>query len=245
LSFGHRKSGSLWLALAAGVWLVAPSALAAQPSPPKTAKTTAPQKSARRALPGRGQPATKNRVAKSKTTHTAAKKGTSRVATKSATKKRASPAPATASARKPVTHTTGAATTHKAAAVRKTGTGNKPVRGLTGRQRLARLHLDPDRVQEIQQALARESYLQGDANGRWDDRTRAAMLRYQTDHGFSTTGLPDAKSLMKLGLGPHPLAPELDPGLAHARGPDAAKGNPPAEPLARPASGEETTLQEK
>jgi peptidoglycan hydrolase-like protein with peptidoglycan-binding domain len=74
----------------------------------------------------------------------------------------------------------------------------------------ARLHLQPERVQEIQQALIREGYLQGEANGQWDARTHDAMLRYQTMHGFSPTGLPEAKSLMKLGLGSHPLPPELD-----------------------------------
>jgi peptidoglycan hydrolase-like protein with peptidoglycan-binding domain len=72
--------------------------------------------------------------------------------------------------------------------------------------------LDPDRVKEIQQALTREGYLQGDPTGEWDANTRGAMLRYQTMHGFPPTGLPEAKSLMKMGLGPHPLAPELDHG---------------------------------
>jgi len=67
-------------------------------------------------------------------------------------------------------------------------------------------------VQEIQQALIRDGYLQGDATGEWDTPTRGAMLRYQTMHGFPPTGLPEAKSLMKLGLGPHPLSPELDHG---------------------------------
>jgi peptidoglycan hydrolase-like protein with peptidoglycan-binding domain len=100
-------------------------------------------------------------------------------------------------------------------------------------------------VQEIQQALVREGYLQGDANGLWDDHTRAAMLRYQADHGFSITGLPDAKSLMKLGLGPHPLPDELDPDRARGRSQDAAKSSPPAEPIAPPASREETAPQEK
>jgi peptidoglycan hydrolase-like protein with peptidoglycan-binding domain len=74
------------------------------------------------------------------------------------------------------------------------------------------LHLAPQRVQEIQQALIRDGYLQGDASGEWDTPTRGAMLRYQTMHGFPPTGLPEAKSLMKLGLGPHPLSPELDHG---------------------------------
>ena len=47
-------------------------------------------------------------------------------------------------------------------------------------------------------------------SGLWDDATRDAMRGYQAANGFSPTGLPDAKSLMKLGLGPHPLPTELD-----------------------------------
>ncbi len=85
-------------------------------------------------------------------------------------------------------------------------------RSQSAQQRLARLHLDPERVKQIQQALNREGYLPGDPTGEWDPATRAAMLRYQTMHGFPLTGLPEAKSLMKLGLGPHPLAPALDHG---------------------------------
>lgn len=83
---------------------------------------------------------------------------------------------------------------------------------MNGQQRLARLHLEPDRVKQIQQALIREGYMQGDTTGQWDAKTREAMLRYQTDHGFPATGLPEAKSLMKLGLGSHPLPADLDHG---------------------------------
>ncbi len=74
-------------------------------------------------------------------------------------------------------------------------------------------------MEQIQQALIREGYLQGDANGQWDGRTHDAMLRYQTDHGFPATGLPEAKSLMKLGLGSHPLPPELDHAVVGASAP--------------------------
>jgi peptidoglycan hydrolase-like protein with peptidoglycan-binding domain len=77
--------------------------------------------------------------------------------------------------------------------------------------RLARLKLQPERVQEIQQALITQGYLNQDPTGKWDEATRSAMLRFQQDHGFPATGMPEAKSLMKLGLGPHPLPDELDP----------------------------------
>jgi peptidoglycan hydrolase-like protein with peptidoglycan-binding domain len=76
---------------------------------------------------------------------------------------------------------------------------------------MARLRLEPERVREIQQALVQVGYLNQEPNGNWDDATRQAMRRYQADHGFPTTGLPEARSLLKLGLGPHPLPPEADP----------------------------------
>ena len=109
-------------------------------------------------------------------------------------------------------------------------------RPLSGRERLARLHLQPDRVQEIQQALIREGYLQGEATGQWDPHTHDAMLRYQNNHGFPATGLPEAKSLMKLGLGSHPLPSELDRGGAGAASPAAAPAGANAQPAAPPVS---------
>ena len=78
-------------------------------------------------------------------------------------------------------------------------------------RRIAKVHLEPQRVQEIQRALGQAGYLHQEPNGLWDTDTRAAMERYQQDHGFALTGLPDARSLMKLGLGPHPLPSEADP----------------------------------
>ena len=61
----------------------------------------------------------------------------------------------------------------------------------------------------MQKALAQAGYYQGEPTGRWDDRTRDAMRHYQTANGFGATGLPDAKSIMKLGLGPHPLPEDV------------------------------------
>ena len=72
-----------------------------------------------------------------------------------------------------------------------------------------RVSLGSGRVEEIQSALGHAGYYQGEPTGRWDDRTREAMHHYQTASGFGATGLPDAKSIMKLGLGPHPLPEEL------------------------------------
>jgi peptidoglycan hydrolase-like protein with peptidoglycan-binding domain len=100
-------------------------------------------------------------------------------------------------------------------------------RNLSSRQRLARIRLQPDRVQEIQRALVQAGYLNEGPNGRWDEQTRDAMRHYQADSGFQATGLPEAKSLMKLGLGPHALPPELDrKAMANARRTEAAKNDP-------------------
>jgi hypothetical protein len=87
---------------------------------------------------------------------------------------------------------------------------SKAALAAAARRRRAQLRPEPERVQEIQQALVKTGYLNAEPNGRWDDQTRGAMRRYQADNGFPVTGLPEAKSLMKLGLGPHPLPPELD-----------------------------------
>ena len=62
--------------------------------------------------------------------------------------------------------------------------------------------IEPERVTEIQQALIREHYLTGDANGNWDSTTQAAMQKYQADQGWQTKLMPDSRALKKLGLGP-------------------------------------------
>jgi hypothetical protein len=69
-----------------------------------------------------------------------------------------------------------------------------------------RLHgqqaIDPERATQIQQALIREHYLTGEATGKWDATTVAAMQKYQSDQGWQTKLMPDSRALKKLGLGP-------------------------------------------
>lgn len=60
---------------------------------------------------------------------------------------------------------------------------------------------EPDRIKEIQQALARESFYQGDPTGKWDDATVSAMKNFQQAKGLQPTGKIEALSLQKLGLG--------------------------------------------
>jgi peptidoglycan hydrolase-like protein with peptidoglycan-binding domain len=62
--------------------------------------------------------------------------------------------------------------------------------------------IQQDRAREIQAALIREKYLDGEPTGVWDQRTKDAMARFQGDNGWQTKTLPDARALIKLGLGP-------------------------------------------
>ncbi len=62
--------------------------------------------------------------------------------------------------------------------------------------------IDQERTIEIQQALIREHYLDGEATGQWDQATRDALTRYQGDNHWQTKILPDSRALIKLGLGP-------------------------------------------
>ncbi len=58
------------------------------------------------------------------------------------------------------------------------------------------------RIREIQGALIREHYLNGRTNGVWDQRSRSAMARFQSDNGWQSKVVPDSRALIKLGLGP-------------------------------------------
>ncbi len=61
--------------------------------------------------------------------------------------------------------------------------------------------IQPERVTQIQQALIRAHYLSGEANGKWNAETIAAMQKYQADNGWQTKIMPDSRALVKLGLG--------------------------------------------
>jgi len=71
--------------------------------------------------------------------------------------------------------------------------------------------IDSQRAKEIQDALLREHYLNGEPSGTWDAATQAAMRKYQADQGWQTKVIPDSRALIRLGLGPsreHLLNPE-------------------------------------
>ena len=59
----------------------------------------------------------------------------------------------------------------------------------------------PERINEIQGALAMKGAYTGETTGKWDDSTVEAMRKFQASHGLNPTGKMDALALQKLGLG--------------------------------------------
>jgi peptidoglycan hydrolase-like protein with peptidoglycan-binding domain len=71
--------------------------------------------------------------------------------------------------------------------------------------------IDSARAREIQAALIRQNYMNGEPSGMWDSATQDAMRRYQVAHGWQSKTIPDSRALIGLGLGPssdHLLNPE-------------------------------------
>jgi peptidoglycan hydrolase-like protein with peptidoglycan-binding domain len=99
----------------------------------------------------------------------------------------------------------------------------------------------PERISEIQSALSRGSYYQGDPNGKWDSSTVTAVQKFQSANGIEANGKLDAPTLQKLGLGsdiagvsaPKPITPPS----SEAPRPSIAA---PASQLSAPAPGAAT-----
>jgi hypothetical protein len=66
--------------------------------------------------------------------------------------------------------------------------------------------IDADRAREIQAALIKRNYLTGEPTGEWDATTEAAMVKFQSDHGWQTKLTPDSRAIIMLGLGPEHAA---------------------------------------
>lgn len=62
--------------------------------------------------------------------------------------------------------------------------------------------IDPERATQIQTALIRSGYLNGEATGQWDSATESAMQKFQAANGWQTKIIPDSRAIIKLGLGP-------------------------------------------
>ena len=94
---------------------------------------------------------------------------------------------------------------------RSAGKGKKSRKSAAGRRPHGQQKIDAQRTLEIQEALIREHYLDGKASGTWNTATEQAMQRYQADNNWQSKTTPDARALIKLGLGPdhkHLLNPE-------------------------------------
>jgi peptidoglycan hydrolase-like protein with peptidoglycan-binding domain len=98
------------------------------------------------------------------------------------------------------THVSGkaAATTRKSHASSLHGKKRK-----TSSRRRGQQKIDAERTRQIQQALIRENYLQGEPSGVWDQQTQSALQRYQSANGWQSKTVPDSRALIRLGLGPN------------------------------------------
>ena len=104
------------------------------------------------------------------------------------------------------THSSGQGSSAQKSKVSHSKKNSKQVARKRGQQAI-----DSERAREIQTALIRERYMDGEPSGSWDSATQEAMQRYQADQGWQAKTTPDARALIKLGLGPshdHLLNPE-------------------------------------
>jgi peptidoglycan hydrolase-like protein with peptidoglycan-binding domain len=73
--------------------------------------------------------------------------------------------------------------------------------GKSSRRQVGQKAPTPQRVSEIQTALAKNGAYAGTPNGKWDASTVEAMKKFQGAHGLNPSGKLDAKTLQQLGLG--------------------------------------------
>jgi len=90
--------------------------------------------------------------------------------------------------------TTGSASTKKTSKSRRTTSRkSKRVKGQAAPT--------SDRINEIQSALAKQGFYDGEPSGKWEDSSSEAMRKFQSTNGLTPTGKLDARTLQKLGLG--------------------------------------------
>jgi peptidoglycan hydrolase-like protein with peptidoglycan-binding domain len=85
--------------------------------------------------------------------------------------------------------------------------------GKTTRRQQGQKAPAPERISEIQSALAKDGSFSGKPSGKWDSDTVDAMKKFQEAHGLNPSGRLDAKTLQKLGLGSQTagIAPPMPP----------------------------------
>ncbi len=126
-----------------------------------------------------------------------------------------------ASSKRPLNHS--AAVTHKVVVTRKLVNGHWVRVSQSAHAKPAptfQTHPDPERYQQIQQALANNGYFKGQVDGKWGDDSVAALKQFQTDKKIPNDGKISSLSLIGLGLGsnhetagttPAPAAPAIAP----------------------------------
>ncbi len=107
------------------------------------------------------------------------------------------------------------ASTHKSTHTTKTSSKSASKKGKRSKKvswrKRGQQNIDSQRARDIQGALIREHYMDGEPSGTWDATSQKAMERYQADNGWQSKSIPDSRALIKLGLGPdhqHLLNPE-------------------------------------
>jgi peptidoglycan hydrolase-like protein with peptidoglycan-binding domain len=82
-----------------------------------------------------------------------------------------------------------------------TSSSHKGKSGKSSRRQVGQKAPTPQRISEIQQALAKNGAYAEAPNGKWDASTVEAMKKFQGAHGLTPSGKLDAKTLQQLGLG--------------------------------------------
>lgn len=105
--------------------------------------------------------------------------------------------------KKQVTSSTRKASVTKASTKRvKTSSRKSSKRGRKVARYRGQQSIESDRTRQIQEALIRAHYLDGEPSGSFDTDTKEALRRFQGDNGWQTKVVPDSRALIKLGLGP-------------------------------------------
>lgn len=98
------------------------------------------------------------------------------------------------------------------------------------------LHPDPERYQQIQQALADRGYFKGTVNGEWGDDSVDALKKFQADQKLDIDGKINSLSLIDLGLGPKHDGTSGRDAPVPAAPPPASPEGPVAGPSGEPSS---------
>jgi hypothetical protein len=128
---------------------------------------------------------------------------------------------------------------HKPATGKHSSSGKHSQSKTRSKRKRGQQAIDSPRAREIQEALIRQHYMEGEPSGKWDASTQDALKRYQAAQGWQSKTVPDSRALIKLGLGPSKDG-LLNPESAMTAGP--AAGDPrvgtkqPTDPPVNPAS---------